>query len=501
MWQTLVRNGFWQGEIWDRRKNGQTYPKWLTISSVKDTADRITHYIGSYIDMSERKQAEERIKHLAFHDQLTNLPNRRLLIDRLQLAQANNERTGRKGALLFIDLDNFKDINDTLGHDIGDLLLQQVAQRLDACFFEIDTVARMGGDEFVIMLLDLGDQDLVAAKRAESIATKALAALRYSYTLEHYTLSCTASIGITLFGGNDQIKDELMKQADIAMYQAKKAGRNTIRFFDNHMQETINSRARLDHDLHMAIQNKQFLLHYQIQVDEYRNPIAAEALIRWRHPTRGLVAPNEFIPLAEETGLILPIGKWVLETACAQIKSWQKNSLTKDLALAVNVSANQFFQQDFADQVKDCLERFEITPALLKLELTESLMLKDIEDTISTMKALKKLGVQLSLDDFGTGYSSLQYLKLLPFDQVKIDRSFVRDITTDPNDAAIVQTIIAMADTLGLAIIAEGVETEDQYDFLLSKGCLNYQGFLFGKPVALDEFETRLMNATGVVTR
>jgi diguanylate cyclase (GGDEF)-like protein/PAS domain S-box-containing protein len=494
MWQTLLRNGFWQGEIWDKRKNGQVYPKWLSISAVKGLNDETTHYIGSYIDITERKEAEEKIKHLAFHDHLTNLPNRRLLIDRLQLAMTASARTGRKGALLFIDLDNFKDLNDTLGHDIGDLLLQEVARRLDSCFFENDTVSRMGGDEFVVMLQDLGDHDFDAAKKAEAIAIKALATLRHSYTLNHYSLSCTASIGITLFGGNDQFKDELMKQADIAMYQAKKAGRNTIRFFDNHMQDVINSRARLDNELHSALGNHQFQLYYQIQVDHQRDPIGAEALIRWRHPARGLVLPNEFIPLAEETGLIAPIGKWVLETACAQIKTWEQNESTKDLVLAVNVSANQFYEDGFVELVHDCIKRYDIVPMLLKLELTESLMLKDIDDTITTMHALKNLGVQLSLDDFGTGYSSLQYLKRLPFDQVKIDRSFVRDIATDPNDAAIVQTIIAMANTLGLSIIAEGVETEEQYEFLLSRGCLTYQGFLFGKPVPLDEFQTLLLS-------
>jgi len=493
MWRTLIKNGFWQGEIWDKRKNGQIYPKWLSISAVKAIDGQTTHYIGAYLDITERKEAEEKIKHLAFHDHLTNLPNRRLLLERLQVALTANARTGRRGALLFIDLDNFKDLNDTLGHDVGDLLLQQVALRLESCFFENDTVSRMGGDEFVVMLQYLNENAMDAATRVKFVAEKALVSLSQPYKLGSYEVTtCTASIGIILFDGSDQNKDDLMKQADIAMYQAKKSGRNTLRFFDSQMQKAINSRAKLDSELHKAIEQRQFELFYQIQMDDARHPVGAEALIRWRHPTRGLVMPFEFIALAEETGLILPIGKWVLDTACAQIKTWQKSTATDNLVLAVNVSANQFYQDDFADQVRTCIAQHDINPALLKLELTESLMLKDIDDTITTMNALKNIGVQLSLDDFGTGYSSLQYLKRLPFDQVKIDRSFVNDIATDPNDAAIVQTIIAMAQTLGLNTIAEGVETEDQREFLFSRGCLIYQGYLFGKPVPLEQFEAML---------
>ncbi|PRC92803.1 putative bifunctional diguanylate cyclase/phosphodiesterase [Solimicrobium silvestre] len=492
MWETIQLKGAWQGEIWGRRKNGQIYPKWLSISAVKGAGGHITHYIGSYIDITERKEAEEKIKYIAFHDHLTNLPNRRLLLDRLQQALTSNARSGRKGALLFIDLDNFKDLNDTLGHDTGDLLLQQVAQRLEASFRENDTVSRMGGDEFVVMLLDLSEHHMEAATQTELIGEKTLAILSQPYQLDKYELTCTASIGITLFDGNDQMKDELMKQADIAMYQAKKAGRNTLRFFDNQMQDAITIRTKLDTELHKALESQQFQLYYQIQVDNARRPIGAEALIRWQHPTRGVVFPGEFIALAEETGLILPIGKWVLDTACAQIKAWQNDASTQALVLAVNVSANQFRQADFVSQVQTCVQLHAINPMLLKLELTESLMLKDVDDTIVTMNSLKEIGVQLSLDDFGTGYSSLQYLKRLPFDQIKIDRSFVRDIATDPNDAAIVQTIIAMAKTLGLNVIAEGVETEEQREFLNLRGCYAYQGYLFGKPVPLEQFEAML---------
>jgi diguanylate cyclase (GGDEF)-like protein/PAS domain S-box-containing protein len=492
MWKTLTIHGFWQGEIWDKRKNGQIYPKWLSISAVMGPDLQISHYIGSYIDITERKESEEKIKHLAFHDHLTNLPNRRLLLDRLKMALTVSERSGKKGALLFIDLDNFKDINDTLGHDIGDLLLQQVAQRLESCLYAVDTVSRMGGDEFVVIVQDLSELSTDAARRAELVGMKVLAALRLPFKVNQNEFNCTASIGITLFDGKEHLKDELMKQADIAMYHAKKSGRNTLRFFDIEMQDAINMRTTLDGELHLAIENQQFQLYYQIQVDETREPIGAEALIRWQNPTRGMLAPAEFIGLAEETGLILPIGKWVLETACAQLKMWQVNDLFHNLVLAINVSANQFYQVDFADQVQSCIKLHAINPKRLKLELTESLMLKDIDDTVSKMNALKNIGVQLSLDDFGTGYSSLQYLKRLPIDQIKIDRSFVNDIVSDSNGAAIVQTIIAMAETLGLTIIAEGVENEEQREFLYLRGCRNFQGYLFGKPVPIEQFEAFL---------
>jgi diguanylate cyclase (GGDEF)-like protein/PAS domain S-box-containing protein len=492
MWDTLLRTGKWQGEIWDRRKNGEIYPKWLSISAVKGDDGVVTHYVGSHIDITERKASEERIQHLAFYDHLTDLPNRLLLIDRLKQALASSTRSSREGALLYIDMDNFKNLNDTLGHDIGDLLLQQVTQRLKSCIREGDTVARLGGDEFMVMLLDLSEQPIEAAAQTEAIGEKILVALNRPYQLDSYVHHCTASIGATLFSDHKQAIDELIKQADIAMYQAKKAGRNTLRFFDPLMQASITARVSMEDELRDAIERQQFQLYYQIQVDSSHRPLGAEALIRWLHPERGLVPPLQFIPLAEETGLILPIGLWVLETACAQIKAWQLDSLTRDLVLAVNVSANQFRQADFVAQVEATLQRHGIIPRLLKLELTESLLLHDIEDTIATMKALKEIGIQFSLDDFGTGYSSLLYLKQLPFDQIKIDQSFVRDIATDPNDAAIVQTIIAMTQTLGFNVIAEGVETETQQEFLELRGCNAFQGYLFSKPVPIAQFEALL---------
>jgi len=492
MWETIRRTGSWQGEIWDRRKNGEIYPKMLTITAIKDANGTVTHYVGAHTDITERKLAEEEIKSLAFYDPLTQLPNRRLLIDRLQQALASSARSGREGALMFIDLDNFKTLNDTLGHDIGDILLQQVAQRLTSCVREGDSVARLGGDEFVVMLEDLSGPTMEAAEQAEVVGEKILAALNLPYQLAGHDSYSTTSIGVTLFNGHKQSTDELMKQADIAMYQAKKAGRNTLRFFDPQMQETITARVTLEKELRNALENRQFRLFYQIQVDSSHHPFGAEVLIRWQHPERGLVNPGDFIPLAEESGLILPIGEWVLEAACAQLKAWEQDALTRDLVLSVNVSAKQFHQTDFVTQVKSLVQRHAINPELLKLELTESMMLENIEKMIDTMRALNEISVQFSLDDFGTGYSSLQYLKRLPLYQLKIDRSFVLDISTDSNDRAIVMTIIAMAQSMGLGVIAEGVETEEQRQFLFNKGCTHYQGYLFGKPIPVAQFEELL---------
>ena len=492
MWEIISRTGKWQGEVWDRRKNGEIYPKWLTISAVKGANGSVTHYVGSHIDITERKAAENEIQHLAFYDPLTQLPNRRLLMDRLQQAFASSTRSNRDGALLFLDLDNFKNLNDTLGHDIGDLLLQQVALRLQSCVREGDTVARLGGDEFVLLLEDLSEQVIEAAEQAEAIGKKILAVLNQPYQLAAHKYHSTPSIGVTLFNGHQQAMDELMQQADIAMYQAKQDGRNTLRFFDPKMQETINARATLEGELRNALERQQFHLYYQIQVDDLKQALGAEVLIRWIHPEHGMISPMQFIPLAEETGLILPIGLWVLETACAQLKAWEQNALTRDLVLAVNVSARQFSQADFVVQVQAVVQRFGINPARLKLELTESMLVENVKGIIATMSTLKEMGIQFSLDDFGTGYSSLQYLQKLPLDQLKIDQSFVRDMAVDAEDNAIVQTIIAMAKGLKLDIIAEGVETEEQRQLLHYLGCDHYQGYLFGKPVPIAEFEALL---------
>ena len=394
-------------------------------------------------------------------------------------------------------------LNDTLGHDIGDLLLQHISQCLIACLRKGDTlvrlnddefVARLGGDEFVVLLEDLSPHLLEAAAQTKVVGEKILAAISQPYQIDTYEHHGTASIGATLFNTNLHTVDELMKQADIAMYQAKKAGRNGLRFYDPQMQENITVRAAMERELRKALESQQFQLYYQVQVNSSNHPLGAEALIRWQHPEHGLVSPAQFIPLAEETGLILPIGQWVLETACAQIKTWQQDALTRELVLAVNISAKQFHRADFVAQVQGVVHRHAINPTLLKLELTESLLLGSIEDTIVAMNALNKIGIQFSLDDFGTGYSSLQYLKRLPLTQLKIDQSFIRDIATDSSDKAIVRTIIAMAQALNLSVIAEGVEMEEQRLALLANGCTHHQGFLFGEPMPIERFEASLKN-------
>ncbi len=447
---------------------------------------------GTIQDITDRKIAEEEIKFLAYYDPLTKLPNRRLLMDRLQQVLASQSRSGNEGALLFIDLDNFKTLNDTLGHDTGDLLLQQVAERLFSCVRGSDTVARLGGDEFVVLLENLDVDITGAVRQIEIVGMKILAALSQPYWLGVHEYLSTSSIGVAVFKASEYASDELLKQADIAMYHAKKAGRNALRIFDPEMQNIIKSRSLLEKELRNALNRQQFKLYYQTQVENSGRPLGAEVLIRWMHPERGLVSPVHFISLAEETGLIVPIGLWVLETACAQLKTWQQDKRTCELFLSVNVSSKQLRKDDFVQQIKSAVQRHDINPKLLKLELTESLLLDNIEETIVTMNELNKFGIRFSLDDFGTGYSSLQYLKHLPLDQLKIDQSFVRDIETDSSDKAIVRTIIAMAKGLKLTVIAEGVETDEQRKFLKKNGCTQYQGYLFGKPVPIEQFEKNL---------
>jgi diguanylate cyclase (GGDEF)-like protein/PAS domain S-box-containing protein len=492
MWESINTTDSWQGELWNRRKNGQIFPVHLTITAVKDQNSNISNYVSTLIDITLRKEAADKIEQLAFYDPLTGLPNRRLLQDRLKPALASSHRSGRQGALLFIDMDNFKALNDTLGHDMGDLLLQQVAQRLESCLREGDTVARLGGDEFVVMLEDLSEQTLDSATQTEIIGNKILAVLNQPYQLDTHEYHSTPSIGVTLFNGQEQSSEDLLKQADIAMYQAKTSGRNALRFFDPKMQATITARVALEEDLRLAMKEQQFILYYQPQVHHSGKIIGAEVLVRWQHPLRGLVTPAEFIPLAEETRLILPIGEWVLKTACAQLKIWEANEHTRSLQLAVNVCARQFHQTDFVEQVSQFLISDGINPKMLKLELTESVVLDDIDDTIVKMNALRHIGVRFSMDDFGTGYSSLSSLKKLPLDQLKIDQSFVRDISIDLDDAIIIETIIAMANKLNMEVIAEGVETEAQRSFLELHDCQLYQGYLFSEPVPLEQFELLL---------
>ena len=492
MWNSIRNNGKWEGEILNRRKNGEIYPEFIGITAVKDSSGFVTNYVSTFTDITLSNNAAEEIRNFAFYDPLTSLPNRRLLMDRLHQALAFSARSGLRGALLFIDLDNFKKINDTLGHIIGDSLLQQIAQRLASCMRKGDTVARLGGDEFVVVLGELSEQAIEAAKQTKDISEKILAMLNQPYQLGTHEYHSSSSIGAVIFNDNTQSEEELMKRADIAMYQAKQAGRNTLMFFDPKMQDIINARAALEIELRKALENHELQLYYQIQVNSSHCPLGAEALIRWLHPERGLISPAQFIPLAEETGLILPVGHWVLETACIQLKAWEQDEYTRNLALAVNVSPKQFRQTGFVEQVQSLVQRHAINPKLLKLELTEGMLLDNIEDTIATMNALRDVDVRFSLDDFGTGYSSLQYLKQLPLDQIKIDQSFVHDIATNGSDAAIVLTIVAMAHSLNMDVIAEGVETEEQRQLLINMGCTDFQGYLFGKPVPIGQFEALL---------
>jgi diguanylate cyclase (GGDEF)-like protein/PAS domain S-box-containing protein len=440
-------------------------------------------------DITARKEAEARINNLAFFDSLTELPNRRLLLDRLKHAVASSARTGSYSALLFIDLDNFKTLNDTLGHDMGDLLLQQAAKRLLDCVREGDTVARLGGDEFVLLLESLSADSQEAARGAETVGEKIVAALNEPYSLAGFSGHSSPSIGVTIFADHEGSLEELLKRADLAMYQAKEAGRNTLRFFEPEMQAAVTTRAALELDLRKGVQNEEFVLHYQPQMDHRGNITGVEALVRWQQQQRGLVPPMMFIPLAESTGMILQIGRWVLVTACAQLRAWSEQPKMNALSIAVNVSARQFYQHDFVEQVLSILAQTGANPKRLKLELTETLLVSNVEDVITKMQMLKAIGVGFSLDDFGTGYSSLSYLKRLPLDQLKIDQSFVRDILSDPNDAAIAKMVIALAGSLGLAVIAEGVESASQREFLATQGCYAYQGYLFSKPIPIGEFE------------
>jgi len=492
MWQSINNSGKWEGEIWNRRKSGEIYPEHLTITAVKNSQGKVTNYVSTLSDITFAKAAENEIKHLAFYDPLTHLPNRRLLLDRLHHVFASSARNGSMCALLLIDLDNFKNLNDTLGHDIGDLLLQQVSKRLESCVRDEDTVARLGGDEFVVMLECLSGSILEAGEQTKTIGNKILSSLNQSYKLSKHDYHNTPSIGVTLFKGQEYGTDILFKQADIAMYQAKKSGRNTICFFDPKMQEIINARSVIESELRKAVSNREFQLFYQLQVEGKHPHLAfgAEALIRWIHPERGLISPDDFIPVAEETGQILSIGLWVLETACTQLADWSNRPGFENLIIAVNISASQLQQANFPDQVLEVIKRTGANPYRLKLELTESILQTDIESVISKMNILKAQGVGFSLDDFGTGYSSLSYLNQLPLDQLKIDRSFVMNLESGDGSDSICGATISMAHNLKLKVIAEGIETETQSYILVSGHSCDYlQGYFFGRPIPVDQFE------------
>jgi diguanylate cyclase (GGDEF)-like protein len=445
-------------------------------------------------DVTIRKQSEEQIHRLAFYDPLTHLPNRRLLYERLLQTMSISARTGKYGALMFIDLDNFKNLNDTRGHDIGDLLLKEVASRLMRNVREGDTVARLGGDEFVVALESMSNIEQEAANLSDIVSEKIRSELNLPYQLKGIEHHSSPSIGVSLFRGHQNSLDELLKQADLAMYHAKSSGRNMVCFFDPVMQANMLARAELEKDLRASLRLNQLTLYYQMQVDDSGRIVGAEALIRWQHPQRGMVSPAEFIPLSEEIGMILPIGDWVIEQACAQLKKWEMNPVMNKMRVSVNVSPRQLSHPYFVEQVKEAIEQTGIRPSQLKLELTESFILKDMQDAIEKMQELRGIGIRFALDDFGTGYSSLSHLKRLPLEELKIDQSFVRDIAREKSSSVMIRTIINIAVNFGLEAVAEGVETDDQFAFLRQYGCNKFQGYLFGKPVPVQEFERLVAN-------
>jgi len=484
MWDAVRGTGSWQGEIWNRDRHGRVVPEWLTISVVRDAAGEIEHYVGIFTDISERKRSEERIRHLAEHDALTNLPNRVLLGDRLSQAIVQAQREGRQMALIFLDLDRFKNINDSLGHQIGDQLLQVVAERIHQCVRASDTVSRQGGDEFIMLL-----PEIAHPSDAARVAEKLLEALAHPCLIEGHELTVTASLGIGIYPDDGADPATLIRNADTAMYHSKESGRNAYHFFRPEMNARVFERMSLENSLRRALERGEFLLHYQPQIDiATRRLIGMEALVRWQHPELGLVPPMRFIPVAEDSGLILGIGAWVLGEACRQNRAWQAAGLPA-LPVAVNISALQFAQPRFIEAVGQALQASGLAPHCLELELTESVMMQAAERNIEMLETIRRMGVQVAIDDFGTDYSSLAYLKRLPIDKLKIDQAFVRDIVTDADDAAIIAAIIGLAQNLKLRVIAEGVENEAQFDFLRRGGCAEAQGYLFSRPLPGAEFE------------
>jgi len=484
--RVLLTERYWQGEVWDRRKNGERYPAWLRISAVFDPEGVVSHYVISFVDNTAQHRSDERIHRLAFFDSLTELPNRRLLMDRLKRACHRSHRQRNLGAVLVIDLDNFKDINDALGHDAGDDLLKLAAHRLKECLKSDDTIARVGGDEFVIVLESLSGDHATAISRAELVANRARLALLEPSEIAGHPIQMSISIGATLLEGDVTSESDLLKHAETAMYQAKNAGRDCVRFFNSTAQQSLQKRFEMIVSMRKGFP-EQFTLHYQLQVNTRGEPQGVEALIRWHHPSLGNVSPAMFIPLAEETEFVIQLGTWVLRTACRQLVAWSDHPLAKGLTMAVNVSAKQFHRSDFVQTVKQVIQETGAKPNQVKLELTEGLMLHDVTDVIEKMLALREIGVGFSIDDFGTGYSSLSYLKRLPLDQIKIDKSFVHDLKLDPDDQSIARTVVTLGHSLGLNVIAEGVETEQQRDSLLEMGCDAFQGYFFGRPMDIAQ--------------
>src|SRR5271165_6057092 len=474
---TAIARGQLDGDVPDAQRSDEVGIMARALMVLRDTS---------------REAAELRL------DQLTGLPTRKLLMDRLKQVKGRSARSGNYAGLMLVDLDKFKLLNDTHGHDVGDALLREVAERLTACVREGDTVARLGGDEFVVVVVDIGHNEKDAGGALEVVGTKILTLLTQPYHLDHVTHTSTASIGMTLFKGDSASAEDLLKQADLAMYKSKDSGRNVCRFFDPQMETSIHERAALEKELRHGLADAQFELYYQPQIGPEGKLTGAEALVRWVHPERGVVLPGEFIPIAEESGLILSLGHWILDTACKQLAAWGTRPGFADIKLAVNVSARQIQQPDFVEHLVATLRRTGADASRLTLELTETVLVHNVEDVIEKMSALKNEGVNFALDDFGTGYSSLYYLKRLPLDQLKIDRSFVRDVLTDPDDAAIAKTIVALAQTLGLKVIAEGIETTEQRVFLATSGCHYYQGYFFSKPLPLEAFERYVGNRSQI---
>jgi diguanylate cyclase (GGDEF)-like protein/PAS domain S-box-containing protein len=493
MRRAVERTGSWKGEVWNRRKDGGRYPAWVTLAGVRNEHEVLTHFVVTLTDITERKASEEEIRKLAFYDPLTGLPNRRLLVDRLRQAMLDCPRRRQSLALMFLDLDKFKTLNDTLGHDVGDALLRQVAQRLVHSVREVDTVARLGGDEFVVLVEGLDAVSAIAAVQAERIASKILCTLNEDYDeLAGAAYHSTSSIGIALHSGADCKLEELMKQADIALYQAKEAGRNTLRLFEPAMQARLMARAALEKDMRQALAEDEFRIYLQPKVGADRGIVGAEALVRWERPGRGIVPPQAFITLAEETGLILPLGEAVLRQACEQLVAWSADPRWRQLGIAVNVSPREFRQADFAARVLRIVEQTGADAARLTLEITESLFVDDVLDVVGKMSLLRSHSISFALDDFGTGYSSLANLKQMPLQELKIDRSFVSDVLTDANNATIARAVIAMGLELGIEVVAEGIETEAQYEFLQANRCRLFQGYLFSAPVPPQKFQRLL---------
>lgn len=492
LWEAIKTEGKWEGNIWNRHKSGYPILFWLSISAVRDSEGKITHFVAIYSNSSDPKEAERRITELAYYDPLTNLPNRRLLLDRLNQAKTMAKRNKIYGAIILIDIDKFKNINDTRGHDVGDQVLIEVSKRLRSSLREVDTAARLGGDEFLVLVPELGKDLYQAENSLLTICNKLHLNISKPVSANSVKQVVTCSIGAALFSEKSLQANDLLKEADLALYDAKSAGRNTIRCFTQGLHDEFVKKVDIENDLRLAIERDEFTLMYQPQVDKNEKIVGAEALLRWHPIQKAPVDPDIFIPVAEETGLIVAIGEWVLKKACAELAQWSNSSKTKDVVLSINISSRQFRQPDFPDKVAQIVTESSINPSLLKLELTESLLLSDVDQVIDTMNKLREIGIIFSIDDFGTGYSSLSYLKRLPLNEIKIDKNFVADIASSEGDRAIIQSIFALAKALHLNVVAEGVESIVQRDLLIEEGCVCFQGYLYSKPLTADGFASLL---------